>query len=165
MTALHDDLTLTAGYAGLTLTRGPDQRVTVRYADLAALVCWRDGKRGLVGGDGFVIILDPGQWPDGTALVAAVEGWAPPPLRVVLDSPGPAGPSRPRTEPGTGTAAGPAGEPAWPPGIARRMPWRLRIARALWALIFLTGAFSVAGGDVGGGTGFPGRGPGRPATA
>ena len=113
-----DSPTLTVSDAGVMLTRAPGEPVTVRYADAAALLRWNDGKRSLIGGDGFTIVLDPAQWKDGAAVVSAVTGRVPDDLVVPLDQPGPATP-----QPQAASQPGSAGQPAGagrPPGVTRR---------------------------------------------
>ena len=87
-----DSPTLTVSDEGVMLTRAPGEHVTVRYADAAALLRWNDGKRSLIGGDGFTIVLDPAQWKNGAAVVSAVTARVPDDLVLPLDRPGPATP-------------------------------------------------------------------------
>jgi len=84
--------TLRVSDEGFMLTRAPGEHVTVRYADAAVLLRWNDGKRSLIGGDGFTVTLDPAQWKDRDAVVSAVTARIPENLVVPLDRPGPATP-------------------------------------------------------------------------
>jgi zinc protease len=155
VTSLDEGSALTVGDAGVTLTQGPEgHHVTVRYARLAAMLCWNDEKRTLIGADGFSLLLDPGQWPDGGALVASVADRVPPGLRVPLRSPGPRT-ARPATKPATKPATEPGTEPpaqATPVPPARKMSSkRIAVIRAAWLAVMLSGIVLAVGGDVGGG--------------
>jgi predicted Zn-dependent peptidase len=99
--------TLTVSDEGLMLTRGFGEYVTIRYADAAALLRRNDGKQTLIGGDGFSVTLDPAQWKDGDAAVAAVTARIPRRLVVPLARPGPATPgSQPESQAGADQQAG-----------------------------------------------------------
>jgi zinc protease len=80
---------LTVGAAGVTLTRGEGQHVTVRFGAVAAMLSWNDGQRMLIGADGFPLRLDPAEWPGGDDVVRSVESRVDPGLRIVIDAPGP----------------------------------------------------------------------------
>jgi hypothetical protein len=101
--------TLTVSDEGVMLTRAPREHVTVRYADAAALLRWNDGKRSLIGGDGFTIVLDPAQWKNGPAVVSTVTARVPGELVLPLDRPGPA-----TAQPQAAGQPGSAGQPAGP---------------------------------------------------
>lgn len=75
------------------LTDKSGNRVTVRYAAVAALVRWNDGKHTLIGNDGFTIMLDAAEWRDGTNVVAGILRHVPRDLVVPVDEPGPRRPS------------------------------------------------------------------------
>jgi hypothetical protein len=132
--------TLTVSDAGVMLTRAPGEHVTVRYADAAALLSWNDGKRSLIGGDGFTIVLDPAQWKNGAAVVSAVTAHVPADLVVPLDRPGPATPApEPAGLPGwPGTAGQPGG--AAQPAAAKR---RARLVRIVTGQTFIAAFFGV----------------------
>ncbi len=98
--------TLTVSDEGVMLTRAFGEYVTIRYADAAVLLRWNDGKRTLIGGDGFSLTLDPAQWKDGGALVSAVTDRIRGNLVVPLDRPGPAAP---KPQPASPAGAGQVG--------------------------------------------------------
>jgi zinc protease len=109
-----DSPALTVSDEGVMLTRAPGEHVTVRYADAAALLRWNDGKQTLIGGDGFAVTLDPGQWKNGSAALSAVTARIPDELVVPLAQPGPATPepqATPRPQTGAGQQAGPKRSP------------------------------------------------------
>lgn len=133
-----DSPTLTVSDEGVMLTRAPGEHVTVRYADAAALLRWNDGKRSLIGADGFTIVLDPAQWKDGAAVVSAVTAHVPDDLVVPLDRPGPATPdSQPSASPpGSGAQPGSARQPA--PGARRK-----RLVRIVTSQTFILACLGV----------------------
>ena len=128
-----DSPTLTVSAEGATLTRAPGQPVTVRYADAAALLRWNDGKRSLIGGDGFGIVLDPAQWKNGAAVVSAVTTRVPDEIIIPVDQPGPATPRPPAA------ASQPASASAPTAGNARR-----RLLRIVTGQTFITVGLGVA---------------------
>jgi hypothetical protein len=132
-----DSPTLRVSDEGVMLTRAPGERVTVRYADAAALLRWNDGKRSLIGGDGFTIVLDPAQWKEGTAVVTAVTDRVPDDLVLPLDRPGPATaqPSA-ASQPGSTGQPGSAGQPA-------AAQWRARLARIVTGRTFLVACLLI----------------------
>jgi zinc protease len=160
VTSLDGNSVLTAGETGVTFAPGDaDHRVTVRYDSLAAMLCWNDQKRTLIGADGFALVLDPAQWPDGAALVASVAGRVPERLRVPLDSPGPktarpahehpvsdgAGSERPPS--GSAAHAGPAGSGAVPSARTPGKRLTIVIVRLAWLAVLLAGVVVVATGS------------------
>jgi len=116
------------------LTRAPREHVTVRYADAAALLRWNDGKRSLIGGDGFTIVLDPAQWKDGAAVVSAITARVPDDLVLPLDRPGPATP-QPQPQP----AASQPGSAGRPSGATRRE----RLVRFVTGRTFIVACIGV----------------------
>jgi zinc protease len=149
--------TLTVGRQGVMLTAQGEQHVTVRAGALAALLRWNDGKRALIGTDGFIVQLDPADWPDGDAVLRSIEASVAGSLVVDIDSPGPA---RPRQDKRTAGAAQPA-QPAQPSGPAaapgkgtRSIGWGSRIIRALWVVLIIVGLMAILGSDLSGGAGF-----------
>ena len=83
------DHSLTIGPDGAMLTVGEGKRVTVKYGALAAWLRWNDDKRTLIGEDGFVLQIDPAEWPDGDQLVASVDARIDPRYKIDIDTPGP----------------------------------------------------------------------------
>ena len=128
--------TLTVSDEGVMFTRAPGEHVTVRYADAAALLRWNDGKRSLIGGDGFTIVLDPAQWKDGAAVVSAVTARVPGDLVLPLDRPGPA---TPRPQPQPLPAASPQGSAGRPSGATRRE----RLVRLVTGRTFIVACIGV----------------------
>jgi zinc protease len=126
--------TLTVSDEGVMFTRAPGEHVTVRYADAAALLRWNDGKRSLIGGDGFTIVLDPAQWKDGAAVVSAVTARVPDDLVLSLDRPGPATP-QPQPQP----AASQPGNAGRPSGATRRE----RLVRFVTGRTFIVACIGV----------------------
>lgn len=106
--------TLTVSAEGVMLTVETGKNATVRYADTAALLCWNDGKRTLVGADGFTITLDPAQWAHGPSVVASVTSRIPSGLIISLDKPGPSTP-----KPAPAASAGGGESPKRPRSQAR----------------------------------------------
>ena len=149
---------LTTGHQGIMLTLEPGRQMTVRYDAVAALLRWNDGKQALVGTDGFVVQLDPDEWPEGKAVLDDIDRHVHPGVVVPIDAPGAVRPGRrpaAATEPGTArpeTSAQTA-----PPASRSRGPalsWPFRIVRAILVLVIITGVFAIAGGDLSGGVGF-----------
>jgi len=137
---------LTTGSLGVMLTPEEGRHVTVCFDAMAALLCWNDGQRTLVGTDGFAVRLDPGEWPDGDAVVRSVEALVPPGLVVTLDSPGPERPPRdqaPAAAPPPVAGTSPARPRVWP-----------RILRGLCFAVVAFGILAIAGGDVSDGIAF-----------
>jgi predicted Zn-dependent peptidase len=133
---------LTFGPEGVMLTLREDQHVTVAAGAVAALICWNDGQRTLVGGDGFTLTLDPEQWPDGARVVGAIEASVDPRLRVGMDAPGPS-----RARPAApGPSAPPAAAPPRPSVLERLV--RLRGLLLVWLLVGLSGLVQVSQGNV-----------------
>jgi zinc protease len=85
--------TLTTSADGVMLTDKSGNRVTVRYAAVAALLRWNDGKHSLIGDDGFSIMLDAAEWRDGPNVVAGILSRVPWNLVVPVDEPGPRRPA------------------------------------------------------------------------
>ncbi len=137
---------LTVGAQGVMLTPEEGRHVTVRFDAMAALLCWNDQQRTLVGADGFALRLDPDEWPNGDAMVRSVEALVEPSLMVAIDSPGPEHPKRNQT-------AAETPPPATAPRPAMRRVWR-RICRGLSFTLVATGILAMAGGDIGDGIAF-----------
>lgn len=144
-------VTLTTAADGVMLTHKSGNRVTVRYAAVAALVRWNDGKHSLIGTDGFPIMLDAAEWRDGARVVAGILSQVPADLVVPVDEPGP---RRPKAEAeGTAAAQGEPGggsKPAVPAGGNRRRRARspvlvryARQGRLRWALSIALGVALV----------------------
>jgi zinc protease len=135
---------LTVSDQGVMLTAELGHHVTVRSGGVAALFCWNDKKRTLVGTDGFAVQLDPAEWPDGENLVHSIEDRIDPSLIVSIDSPGP---SRQKQEPPPPvavvrpTAVAVEKVTSWP-------SWNARIIRALGIAAVIVGILSMSGGDV-----------------
>jgi hypothetical protein len=131
------------------LTTEQGHHVTVRAGSVAGLLRWNDKKRSLVGTDGFALLLDPAEWPDGENLVHAIETRIHPSLIVSMDSPGP---SRQKEEPPP--AAAPPPQTATSAKATSRPSWTSRIIRGLCIAAVVAGILAVAGGDVSGGIAF-----------
>jgi hypothetical protein len=148
---------LTVGEQGVMLTEEAGHNVTVPYDSVAALIRWNDGKRTLVGTDGFAIQLDPTQWPDGDALVLTVGARVSPDAIIPVDAPGP---DRPRPAPAGASSQGSSGTGTPGSGPAPRaadrslLSWRARVVRALSVTVAIFGVLAIAGGDVSGGIAF-----------
>jgi hypothetical protein len=142
--------TLTIGDQGVMRTVEAGQHVTVRSGAVAALFRWNDKKRTLVGTDGFTLLLDPAEWPDGDTVVRSIEARIDPRLVVSIDSPGP---GRPKPEPPP-TAAPPPPQ-AVPPGKVNPRPsWGSRILLAVNICVVVFGVLAISGGDFIGGIAF-----------
>jgi hypothetical protein len=148
--SIDSSSSLTVGDQGVMRTVEAGQHVTVRSGAVAALLRWNDKKRALVGADGFTLLLDPAEWPDGDTVVRSIEARIDPRLFVSIDSPGP-GRSKPEPPP---TAAPPPPQ-AVPPGkVTARPSWGSRILLGVNICIVVFGVLAIAGGDVGGGITF-----------
>jgi zinc protease len=139
--------TLTVGDDGIMLTPAAegDKHVTIRYCDVAALLRWSDDQRAFVGTDGFSIPLDPGRWPDGGKIAAAIEA------RVSLDLAVNIGPPRPQTARSLRSA-----EPPTSAVGRRRIP--LRWLRIVWLFCLIVGIRGLISTYYGLGLGFLGIG-------
>jgi hypothetical protein len=126
------------------LDAGEGRHVTVAAGAVAALICWNDGQRTLVGLDGFTLTLDPERWPDGAAVVAAIEAGIDPRVRVGMDSAGPSRrrPAAPRPSPAPPPAAAPARL-----SVLERFV-RLRGLVLVWLLVGVSGLFQAGQGHV-----------------
>jgi zinc protease len=133
---------LTFGPEGVMLTVPDGRHVTVAAGAVAALICWNDGQRTLVGGDGFTLALDPERWPDGARVVGAIEASIDPRLRVGMDSPGPARAAVPSPPPPPAAAA------AVRPSVPERLV-RLRGLLLVWLLVGASGLVQASQGHVG----------------
>jgi zinc protease len=134
---------LTIGGAGVMLTPSEGHHVTVRFDAVAALLCWNDQQRTLIGTDGFTLRIDPQEWPDGDVVIRSIEARVEPGLMVTIDSPGPERPHRSQAAAGT------------PPPAAARRPvrgrvWR-RIVRGLCFAFVAAGIRAVVSEDIGAG--------------
>jgi zinc protease len=109
-------LTLTTSADGVMLTDKAGNQVTVRYAAVAALVRWNDGKLSLIGDDGFIIMLDAAEWRDGASIVAGILPHVSGDLVVAVDEPGPQRPTVGAQ--GTATAQSEAGGRSKPARVA-----------------------------------------------
>jgi predicted Zn-dependent peptidase len=95
---------LTSDTSGVMLTM-PDGRSAAVPADAtAAMIRWNDGKRAVIGLDGFTVQIDPSQWTDGAAAAKTVDAAIDPSLIIEIDEPGPAWPAL-EAQPGTTTQA------------------------------------------------------------
>jgi zinc protease len=74
---------LTAGERGLSMTR-MDSAVTVLFDECAAVLAWPDGGRIFIGNDAVQVRFEPGLYPDGHAVVAALDARVRPELRVTM---------------------------------------------------------------------------------
>jgi len=135
---------LTFGPEGVMLDAGEGRHVTVPAGAVAALICWNDGQRTLVGLDGFTLTLDPERWPDGARVVAAIEAGIDPRVRVGMDSAGPSRrrPAAPRPSPAPPPAAAPARL-----SVLERFV-RLRGLVLVWLLVGVSGLFQAGQGHV-----------------
>jgi hypothetical protein len=141
------DATLTVSDAGVTLTvesgrHNPPHMVTVRFAAVAALVRWRDGKHVLIGDDGFTVQLDPDEWPDGGQVTAEVARRVRPDRIVTLDAEGAPRPGRGRKAAAGAGQAGSTAPPSAATAEAARRKRRIFLAtvwgtRALIAVIII----------------------------
>lgn len=121
----HPGRSLTVGTAGMTLAMGRGKQVTVKFDAVAAMLRWTDGKRTLVGDDGFVLQLDPAEWSTGDELASMLDAKVDPLRTADMD------------------AAGPPGQAAEPPSSGRLAGRRAAVLRELLPRI-LPG-FCVAG--------------------
>ena len=117
----------------------------------AAGEAWTRGTgRALVGTDGFTLLLDPAEWPDGDIVVRSIEARIDPRLFVSINSPGP---GRPKPEPDP--AATPSPPQAVTPGkVTARPSWGSRILLAVNICVVIFGVLAIAGGDATGGIAF-----------
>lgn len=138
---------LTVGDQGVMRTVEAGHHVTVRSGGVAALFRWNDRKRTLVGTDGFTLLLDPAEWPDGDAVIRSIEARVDPRLVISLDSPGP---GRPKPEPPP-AAAPPPPQAASPGKAAGPRSRGSRILRAVNICVVIFGVLAILGGDVGDG--------------
>ncbi len=73
---------LIIGAEGVSLVIGADTAHTVRFADCVGLVRGSAGERTVIGRDGTAVSIDPAHWPDGPAIIDAVERSVPVALHV-----------------------------------------------------------------------------------
>jgi hypothetical protein len=143
LTAVSSAARLTFGPQGVMLTVPSGQHATVAAGAEAAVICWNDGQRTLVGGDGFQVTLDPEQWPDGARVVGAIEASIDPRLRVPMDSPGPS-----RSRPAAPGPAPAAAAPARPSVLDRVVRLRLLVLVLVWLLVGVSGLFQAGQGHI-----------------
>jgi hypothetical protein len=141
-----DSPALTVSDEGVMLTRAPGEHVTVRYADAAALLRWNDGEQSLIGGDGFTVTLDPRQWKNGAAALAAVTARIPDELVVPLAQPGP-GTSKPRATPTPQTGAGQQAGPKRRPRLAHIVSSRAFVVTGVALLLLGVAAWAASSGS------------------
>jgi zinc protease len=139
------DAILTTGDEGVMLTGGPGKHVTVRYDSVAALLRWNDGRQALVGDDGFVVQLDPDEWPGGRAVPDSVAARVPPDVVIDLGEPGSrrAGRGAARAEKDTSRPSAERRPAAARARSRRRLVMTLRVLYAVLILVGIAGA--VAG--------------------
>ncbi|MEV4274771.1 M16 family metallopeptidase [Actinoplanes xinjiangensis] len=74
---------LVAGEQGFSLIR-PESTATVLFDECSAVLAWPDGGRILVGYDAVQLRVEPALYPDGPAMVAALDARIRPELRVAM---------------------------------------------------------------------------------
>jgi zinc protease len=74
---------LTAGERGVSMTR-MDSAVTVLFDECAAVLAWPDGGRIFIGNDAVQVRFEPALYPDGHAVVAALDARIRPEVRVTM---------------------------------------------------------------------------------
>jgi zinc protease len=86
-----DRLDLTIGSEGIMLTSSGKAagQTVVRYADVAALVKWNDGRMLLIGADGSSVKVNPAHWPGADVIGVLIDRGVPEALTVSVDSPAP----------------------------------------------------------------------------
>lgn len=87
----HSAVTLTVG-DGVMRTTESGRFTHVRLDQVAALLKWNDGKRTVIGNDGFRIDIDPAEWDGADAAIEKFVASIEPGLAVDVDAPGPARP-------------------------------------------------------------------------
>jgi zinc protease len=96
---------LVAGERGVSLFRA-DSAVTVLFDECSAVLAFPDGGRIFVGHDAVQLRLEPALYPDGAAIVAALDARTRPELRVVMPARDPERiprPSKPEPAPAKGS--------------------------------------------------------------
>ena len=143
---------LTTSDEGVMLTAGPDQHVTVRYADAVVLLRWNDGQQALIGSDGFTVQVDPKEWRDGDAVAATIAARVPAAATVSFDRPGPerARPQRPADQAG-GPAATGSGPSATPRGRLTKALQNRYVLLACIAVLVVSGIAMVVTNKASGG--------------
>jgi len=81
-------LVVTVGTETVSVSPGAGRVVTVAYDDCQAMLASPGGRRALIGGDGFVVEIEPARFRDGQELVGLLDARVPPD-RVVPAPPGP----------------------------------------------------------------------------
>ncbi|WP_229073898.1 insulinase family protein [Actinoplanes sp. DH11] len=105
-----EDLAFVAGERGVSLV-SDGSAATVRYDECAVLLAWPDGARRFVGHDGIQVHFEPTLFPNGHAVVPALDARVRPELRATMPSrdperiPAPREPAKPAGP--TGGKAGP----------------------------------------------------------
>jgi len=150
---------LTVGEAGVMLLVQPGDRVTVAAGEAAGLLRWNDGKRALIGRDGFVVGFDPAHWTDADLIRRSLESVIDPSAVIDIDEPGPAtighltGPVALAAQPARSARDALSPSPdaiAVPVRVSRTLSRRSRIIRSLWVLVAAGGLLAIANKDWGG---------------
>jgi zinc protease len=106
-----DELSFVAGDRGVSLV-GDGSAATVFYDECAVLLAWPDGARRFVGHDGIQVHFEPTLFPNGHAVVPALDARVKHELRASMPARDPQRIPAPRPPQGTGSA--PSGGKAWP---------------------------------------------------
>ncbi|MGQ0617949.1 MAG: hypothetical protein ACT4PW_13325 [Acidimicrobiia bacterium] len=81
------DHRLVVGRAGISFVFDDDHRVSIPFAECAAMQAWTDGARTLWAPDGGQAFVHPGEWDDGAAAVAAIDAGVPGDVVVAMGRP------------------------------------------------------------------------------
>ena len=150
---------LTVGEAGVMLRVQPGDRVSIPAGEAAGLLRWNDGKRALIGKDGFVVGFDPAHWNDADLVRRSLESLIDPSAVIDIDEPGPAtighltGPIALASQPAplARDALSPSpGTMVVPVRVSRTLSRRSHVIRALWLAVTAGGVLAISNKDWGG---------------
>ncbi|MFE3327753.1 M16 family metallopeptidase [Streptomyces sp. NPDC059176] len=139
-----DSVELVVAADGVSL-KGPSARVTVRFAECAAMLVYPDGARRLTGNDGFSLMIEPTLYKLDQAALATVDAGVAPAAVVGMPPRDPSRIPRPRSK----------AERKREKAARTRSPkrqvaaWTFGVLAALWGLVTLVGTSDEFGAAAG----------------